>query len=471
MDGDRIEMSLRERDVLKVMSTVLEGRRTQKEAARLLQRSVRQVRRLRRRLEREGDAAVIHGLRGRPSNRRLGEELRREVLRIYRREYGDFGPTLASEKLSQRGLEVSRSTLHRWLVEAGLWKGRRRRAKHRSRRPRRACFGEMVQADGSVHEWLEGRGEAMTLLVLIDDATSKTVAKFHPAETTEGYMELLKTYLRKHGRMVSLYADRHSIFQAPPKFEGEPAEPTQFARALAELGIELIPAHSPQAKGRVERFNGTAQDRLVKELRLAGACTIDEANGVLKETFLPWFNRWCTVKPASATDAHRRLYPTMNLAAILSHQDQRTVANDYTIRYHGQTWQLPPPALPGLRGGKVTVERRLDGTTHVRFKGKYLKYEPVIGEDKALGAPPPDPRSLSHQGIPAEEGAAGGKGKGRAAAAAQPSAVHPPRGRSGRTPAEPCPPSGKEEHKRKRRYRPPANHPWRKRPLTPAYPG
>lgn len=466
MDEDRITMSIRERDVLKVMDSVLTGVRTQSEAARLLRRSVRQVRRLQRRLEREGDGAVIHGLRDRPSNRRLDEDLRRQALAIYRVEYVDFGPTLAAEKLCDRGLSVSRPTLHRWLVEAGLWRGRRRRAKHRSRRRRRSCFGEMTQADGSVHDWLEGRGPEMTLLVFIDDATSKAMARFYEAETTAGYMDLLGRYLRKYGRMVAVYADRHSIFQKQPKYEGEPVEPTQFGRALSELGIELIAAHSPQAKGRVERFNGTAQDRLVKELRLADASTMKEANAVLQKTFLPWFNRWCTVKPGSATDAHRRLYPTMNLAAILSHQEQRTVANDYTIRYQGQTWQLLPPAVPGQRGGKVTVERRLDGTLHVRFKGKYPPWEPVQEQADRLGAPPPDPRSLAHAGMPADTA----DQSHAAAVAARPTAVDPTPGRSGRTPAEPCPPGGKGKTTRKRRHRPAANHPWRKGRLTAAYP-
>jgi len=453
---DRIEMSQRERDVLKVMSLVLTNQRTQVEAARLLGCSVRQVRRIRRRLEREGDRGVVHRLRGQPSNRRIAPELRREAVEIYRENYGGFGPTLACEKLVRHGIRVSDETLRKWLVEEGLWKGRRRRYKHRMRRERRACFGELVQADGSPHDWLEERCPVFTLLVMIDDATSRATARFYRAETTEGYMDLLGRYLRRHGRMVAIYADKNSIFQnqAP---EGQSPPPTQFGRALAELDIQLIPAHSPQAKGRVERFNGTAQDRLVKELRLAGASTIDEANEVLEKVFLPWFNRRCTVKAQSPNDAHRRLYPSMNLAAILSVQEQRTVAGDYTIRHDNQVYQLLPPAHPGLRGGKVIVEQRLDGTRHIRFKRTYLKYKPAPVARNEAGAPPPIPRSLSLSRIPAAH-----KNEGRTALAARPSAVYPALGRSGRTPAEPYPPQGQKHSTKKTPWRPPPDHPWRR---------
>ena len=454
---DRIEMNQRERDVLKVMSLVLTKERTQAEAGRLLDYCVRQIRRIQRKVEKEGDRGVIHRLRGQPSNRRIDTELRHQVIEVYREDYKGFGPTLASEKLSERGIRVSDETLRNWLLEEGLWKGRRRRGKHRKRRERRACFGELVQADGSLHDWLEGRGPIFTLLVLIDDATSRATARFYPAETTEGYLDLLGRYLRKHARMVAIYADRHSIFQNQAE-EGQSPPPTQVGRALAELGIQLIPAHSPQAKGRVERFNGTAQDRLVKELRLAGVSTIEEANAVLEETFLPWFNRRCTVKAASPNDAHRRLHPSMNLDAILSVQEQRTVTGDYTIRYNNEVYQLLPPAHPGLRGGKVIVEQRLDGTRHIRFKQTYLKYELFVPAAKNdTGAPPPNPRSLSLSRIPAAR-----KKKGRTALAAQPSAVYPALGRSGRTPAEPYPPQDQKHSTRKSPWRPPPDHPWRR---------
>ncbi len=457
MNSDRIEMSQRERDRLKVMSPVLCGERTQAEASRLLKVTVRQVRRIQRRLEAEGDGGVIHRLRGHRSNRRKDASLRKAVLAAYRCRYEGFGPTFASEKLaSAEGLVVHPETLRRWLAGAGLWSGTRRRAKHRSRRRRRSCFGELVQADGSEHDWLEGRGERMVLLVMIDDATSGTVARFYPAETTAGYMDLLERYIRKHGRMVGLYTDRHSVFWGEAKNK-RPAK-TQFNRALGELGIEWIAANSPQAKGRVERFNGTAQDRLVKELRLAGACTIDQANAVLGRTFLPWFNRRCTVQARSPNDAHRPLGRSLDLDAILSVQVRRKVANDYTVRLDNRIYQMLPPAHPGQRGGWVVVENRRDGTLQFRFKKRYLAYH-EIGPAGGAGALPPNPRSLPHEGTPAEEA----QKEGHAAAAAQPSAVHPTGGRSGRTPAEPCPPDGKTKDTQKQPYRPPPDHPWRKR--------
>jgi hypothetical protein len=428
-------MSQRERDVLKVMDLVRRGQRTQVEAARLLKRSVRQVRRIQRRLEREEDVGVIHRLRGRPSNHRLDYGLRRQALQAYRARYQGFGPTLAAEKLLIDGLAVSDETLRNWLLGAGLWQRQRRRERHRQRRERRACRGELVQADGSLHDWLEGRGEPMVLLVMIDDATSQVVARFYPAETTEGYMDLLGRYLRKHGRMVALYTDHDSVFCG----EGQHRQvaQTQFARALQELGIGWIPAGSPQAKGRVERFNGTAQDRLVKELRLARATTLDQANEVLTKTFLPLFNRRFTVTPASPNDAHRPLHPSLHLGSILSIQHQRQVGNDYTIQLDKQVYQLLPPAWPGLRGGRVIIEQRLDGHMHIRYKDRYLKFEQWR---RPSGALPPNPRSLAPERTPAGPA----QKQGLAAETAKPSAVRPALGRSGRTPAEPYPPNGRQ---------------------------
>jgi len=458
MNGDRIAMSQRERDRLRVMSAVLEGQRTQAEAARLMDLCVRQVRRVQRRLEEEGDAGILHRLRGRPSNRRRDPALRRQAVEIYRREMPDFNLTMASEKLAARQVQVPARTLRDWLSAEGVWKPKYKRDRHRSRRERRACFGELVQADGSHHDWLEGRGPRMVLVAMIDDATSQVTARFYGGETTEAYMDLLGRYLKRHGRMAAMYVDRDGIFRAE---DYDPYDPqptlTQFSRALEELDIRLILAYSPQAKGRIERFFQTAQDRLVRELRLADATTFDEANTVLQKTFLPWFNRWCSVRPASPNDAHRLLDPSMRPESILSFQEKRKVGNDYTIRLDGQVYQLLPPALPGERGGWVTVEKRLKGTLHVRFKQTYLKYR-VCGPAHDAGALPPHPRSLSLSGTPAERR----KKEGRATAAARPSAVRPASGRSGRTPAEPYPPRGKTTSPQAQPYRPPPDHPWRR---------
>jgi transposase len=461
MDKDWIAMSQAERDRLKVMAAVLTGQRTQAQAARLLGRSARQVRRIQRRLEDEGDVGIIHRLRGRPSNSRKPADLREAALRSYREDYQDFGPTLAAEKLAHRGLVVCGETLRQWLLAEGLWRRKRKRDKHRRRRERRECFGELVQADGSHHDWLEGRGEKMVLVATIDDATGKVVARFYPAETTEAYMDLLGRYFRKHGRMVAMYVDRDSIFRAE---DHDPADPqpvlTQFSRALEQLAIDLILAYSPQAKGRIERFFQTAQDRLVKELRLAGATTIQEANKVLEKTFLPLFNRRFTVKPASRNNAHRPLHPSMNLKAILSIQDTRTVASDYTIRLHNVLYQLLPPARTGLRGGKVIIEKRLDGRLHIRFGKRYLHYQRIgtAMPSRFLGALPPDPRSLALWQMTAPAA----QSEGCAEQATQPCAVHLTAGRSGRTPAEPYPPDGSQEATVNEPWRPPPEHPWRK---------
>jgi len=446
---DRISMSARERDVLKVMGAVVSGERTQVEAARLLSKSVRQVRRIARRLEAEGDRGVIHRLRGRSSNHRSSPQLRAEVLSTYRRDYPDFGPTLASEKLSERGLSVSAGTLRRWLLAEGLWERKRQRDRHRRRRERRECFGELVQVDTSIHDWLEGRGaEPIVLVAMIDDATSRVLARFYEGETVEAYMDLLGRWLSRQGRPVAVYTDHDSVFEAQRRGE-KVVGTTQYSRALEELGIELILANSPQAKGRVERLFGTLQDRWVKELRLAGVKTRAEANALVDTKLLPEFNRRFSQEPRSANDAHRPLGVGKQLSAILSLQSQRVVGNDYTIRFHNRVYQLDQPALPGLRGGRVIVEERLDGTLALRFGTQYLGY-------REWGALPPDPRSLSPAPHPA-----GGEREDRAESPTRSPAVMRPAGRSGRTPAEPYPASGTEETTVSRPRKPAPNHPWR----------
>jgi transposase len=457
-ERDRIEMSQKERDHLKVLHSVLDGQRTQVEAARLLRLSTRQVRRLQRRLQKQGDAALVHGLRGRPSNRRLDPKAKQRVLRAYRKDFADFGPTLASEKLAERGLAVSPDTLRRWLLAEGLWQRRRRRDPHRSRRPRRACFGELVQIDASIHDWLEGRGEQLVLITMIDDATNRLLARFYPAGTVEAHLDLVGRWLRQHGRPLALYSDRHSIFEPQDKGRAVAVGLTQFGRALEELGIELIRAHSPQAKGRVERSFGTAQDRWVKELRLAGVTTCAGANALLEERLLPHWQEHFTVTPGQSRDAHRAVGPKHNLAAILSIQERRVVANDYTVRFQNRIYQLGKPVWPGERGGKVVIELRLDGTMAIRFGGRYLNYHEVGARGEALGVPPPDPRSLTHsRPTPEEKETAPASGEEAGAAGVQPTD-----GRSGRTPAEPYPPDGGTEDTLKGPRRPAADHPWRK---------
>jgi transposase len=454
---DRIAMSQHERDVLKVMQQVLAGTLTQVEAARLLRLSTRQVRRLRRRLEAEGDQAVVHRLRGQPSNHRIDAAQRQKILAAYRRDYSDFGPTFASEKLAAQGLVVSPETLRQWLLAEGLWHRQRQRDPHRQRRPRRACFGELVQMDTSLHDWTEGRGEPMVLVNMIDDATSRVRAGFYAGETVEAHFDLLGRWLRRYGRPVALYTDRDSIFAYQDKGRGDRNGLTQFGRALQELDIELILARSPQAKGRVERFFETAQDRWVKELRLAKVTTRAQANALAESRLVPEFNRRFAVAPAQAVDAHRPLGPGHNLAAILSVQCERVVANDYTVRFQNRLYQVGKPVYPGLRGGRVVVELRLDGTMALRFGGRYLRYaEVAAGPSPGGSAPrPPEFSAWAADASGGEESPAPGEGAG-------PTGVQPSAGRSGRTPAEPYPPGGAAEDSRKGPRRPAADHPWRR---------
>jgi Helix-turn-helix domain len=454
-EEDRIAMSQRERDVLKVVQSVVDGKRSQAEAARLLRLSSRQVRRLQRKLKKRGDAALVHGLRGKPSNRRCDAALRTKVLNAYRRRYSDFGPTFASEKLAEENLVVSPETLRCWLLAEGLWQRRRQRDPHRRRRPRRACFGELVQIDTSLHEWLEGRGEQIVLINMIDDATSRVLARFYPSDTAEAHFDLLERWLKKYGRPLALYSDRHGIYEAHKKGEPDYEGETQFSRALGELDIELIKAHSPQAKGRVERSFGTAQDRWVKELRLAKAKTCDQANAVL-ERLLPEHNRRFGRLPRDASDAHRALGGKHRLEAILSIQSERVVSNDYTIRFRNRFLQLLKPAYPGERGGRVIIEERRDGTLAIRFKGHYLRYEEITQHDEGGAATQQEPNS----GEPVTGEVKSERG---AQEPSRSSGMRPTGGRSGRTPAEPYPPDGETRDTAKPIRRPAENHPWRQK--------
>lgn len=457
-------MSQRERDVLKVMGLVIQGERTQVEAARLLGRSERQVRRLLRRMQVEGDSAVIHKLRGRASNRKTDRVTRQKVIELCRTTYCGFGPTQASEKLSEIDkIRVCPETLRGWLLSEGLWQRQRQRDKHRQRRMRRSCFGEMVQADASEHAWLEDRGPVLTLVGMIDDATDRVVLRFVQSETTQSYMDVLRRWIRKFGRPVSWYSDRHSIFRAEQKVSGydeKQSVPTQFSRALCELGIELILANSPQAKGRIERLWGTAQKRLVNELRLAKARTIDDANVVL-EKFVAWFNRNCNQKPASINDAHRPI-DGLDVDGILCVQEKRAVMNDYTFRFANRIYQLHPPAQPGLRGGQVILEQRSEGTMKVRFKKKYLPFSEVDSEQVAILGLCPKPRSLAHGLIPVSKASKSNlKANDPMKSSTGPLTVHQADLRSGCTPAEPCLQVGKSCGRSKHAWRPAANHPWR----------
>jgi len=385
-------------DRLKVLHAVEKGLLTQKQAGLQLRLSARWVRKLLARLREEGDGGILHRLQGRASKRRLPEAVRQKIVKLVKREYADFGPTLAAEYLAQQhGVQVSKETLRQVLIGAGVWKRKRRRVEEvHVWRARRACCGELVQWDTSEHDWLEGRGPKLYLLAMIDDATSRALARFAEQDTTQENFRLLASYLERWGRPVEFYTDKDSMFTVnrPVRKAADEAWPevlTQIGRALRELGIGWTPAHSPQAKGRVERFFGTAQDRLVKGLRKAGVRTLAEANRYLELEYLPQWNSRFSREAANPSDAHRPLRREHNLAAILSHVEERVVANDYTIRYNNTQYQITHSDIrPGLRGATVRVEERGDGRVWVRFRDSYLKVQicDLPLRPKSLPAPP-----------------------------------------------------------------------------------
>src|SRR5713226_586125 len=389
MQEGQLLMTQADRDRLVALKKAKKNLITQREAAEELKLSIRQVQRLLYGLKERGDKAVVHRLRGRASNRRIEESIEGEAVKILSAPvYEGFGPTLAAEYLGNKhGIEASKETVRQWMMRAKLWRGRKEKVKQvHTWRPRRSRFGELVQWDTSEHDWLEGRGEKLYLIAMIDDATSRLFARFVRHDSTEENMRLLQSYLEKYGRPLAFYTDKASIFQTAEKRKrDEPGvdkdavemPPTQIGRALQELGITWIAAHSPQAKGRVERNFATAQDRLVKGMRVAGVKSLEEANRYLEEEYLVWWERELTVEPANADDAHHRLEKSHNLAASLSHVETRQVRNDYTLRFEGQLYQIERPAIvSGLRGAEVRVEKRLDGSLAVRFGERYLAVKP-----------------------------------------------------------------------------------------------
>ena len=386
-------LSGKERDRLKVLHEVREGHLTQREAAGQLGISDREVRRLLVRTAEEGDRGVMHRLRGKASNRRLPASLRARVLKLVKVKYPGFGPTLACEYLAEKeGLELSKETLRQWMIAEGLRRVRRRRVEEvHTWRPRRSCRGELVQWDTSVHDWLEGRGPRLYLAAMIDDATSIAYAHFVEQDSTEANLRVLWGYLERWGRPVEFYTDKSSLFTVNRPVveaadEAVKEELTQIGRAFRELGIGWIAAHSPQAKGRIERFFGTAQDRLVKGLRVARASSLEAAQTYLQEEYLPHWNQTFTVLPAASSDAHRRLRAEHELASILSIVEERTVTPDYTIRYQGKAYQIARGDVrPGLRGGRVRVERRLDGSMAVKFR----QYRLTVAEFQEPPKTPP----------------------------------------------------------------------------------
>ena len=407
-------MTQAERDRLVALKKAKKKLITQKQAAEELGITERHVRRLLRALKRRGDKAVVHALRGLPSNRKIAADTEQAAVAILRRPlYLGFGPTLASEYLAQKhGIQVSRETARQWMMQAKLWRARKQRVeKIHEWRPRRGRFGELVQWDTSDHAWLEGRGEDILLINMIDDATGRWFARFVASDSTVENMNLLESYLKQHGRPLAFYTDKASLFQTAekrkrdePGVEKDAVEmpPTQIGRALRELEVTWIAAHSPQAKGRVERGFATAQDRLVKGMRVAGVTTLEQANRYLETEFLPWVNATLAVAPASADDAHRPLEKQHDLAAILSQVERRRVNNDYTIQLDTKIYQIARQDIrTGLRGAVVRVEKRRDGSVAVRFRDRYLGIS-ICEQRPKLSKPSGPARPARRQARPSE---------------------------------------------------------------------
>lgn len=385
-------MSQRDIDRLHVIRNVLERRLKQVQAAQALDLTDRQVRRLCAQVREEGARGIRHGLRGRPSNHRLDAELLEQALSaVHDPRWEGFGPTFAQEKLERLyGIAVSDWTLRRWMTRTGLWHPHRDQPKHRAWRQRRPCFGMLTQLDGSDHDWFEGRGPRCALIAYVDDATSRVpYAEFAKVEDTLTLMRTTKAYLQRWKRPGAFYVDKDSIYkvnrQATVEEELRDLEPmSQFSRAMAELGIEMIFAHSPQAKGRVERKFGTFQDRLVKELRLRGICDVAPANRYLWDEHLPEHNERYAVEPANPVDAHRPLLSSHDLDAILSLKTQREVHNDFTVRYRNRFFQLQAEQpVRVYRKAQVTVQERLDGSIHLLLRGQRLHFHSIPGRPLA----------------------------------------------------------------------------------------
>jgi hypothetical protein len=390
---DRVIMSVKELRRVHVIRQTMEKKLTQVKAGTLLGLTPRHIRRLIERVAQAGDHGLAHRGRGKPSNRQIPEKVQTKALTLYAQRYGDFGPTLAAEKLAERhGITVSAETVRGWLLVKGVTHFQRRKRPHRSWRERNAHVGALLQLDGSHHDWFEGRGPRCVLLAYIDDASSRVYARFYEYEGTIPAMDSFMRYVQQYGVPLAIYADKHSTYQspAPPTVEEQLAgvKPTsQFGRALGELGVELIPAHSPQAKGRVERLFKTVQDRLVKELRLAGVSTLAAANRFL-EGYLPIYNQRFAVQPAQAADLHRPRPARRDLDRSLCIKTTRGLRRDWTVAHHGHLYQV----RTNVRATHVLVEECVDGTMRITHQGRPLDFHAITSRPvKAVEAKPVHP--------------------------------------------------------------------------------
>ena len=381
MRGRTFALSQKELQRVSVIASCVQGDMACARAADLLSLSTRQVKRLKKRLREDREAALAHANRGRPSPRRLPDRVRQAAIRLARTTYAGFNDHHLCEKLCEiEGFSLSRETLRRWLRHAGLGSPRKRRAPaHRQRRLRSAREGEMVQLDGSPHDWLEGRGPRLTALGFQDDANGKILAaEFFLSETAFGYLTLLRQLLRRHGIPLAFYGDHSGIFVRNDDFwsiEEQLAgkrQPTQFGRALEQLGITFIAARSPQAKGRVERLWGVLQDRLVSELRLAGACDLNSAHAVLTR-FVADYNRRFARRPRETTTAWRPAPQDLDRICCFLHQ--RVVSHDNVVQWEGRRFQIPPQGQRfSFAGAKVSLYQALDGRVSLFYGDAKLQH-------------------------------------------------------------------------------------------------
>jgi len=383
---DRVIMSVKELRRVHVIRQTMEKKLTQVKAGTLLGLTPRHIRRLIERVAQAGDQGLAHRGRGKPSNRQIPEKVQTKALTLYAQRYGDFGPTLAAEKLAERHrITISAETVRGWLLAKGVTHFQRRKRPHRAWRERKAHVGELLQLDGSHHDWLEGRGPRCVRMAYIDDASSRVLARFYEYEGTIPAMDSFQRYVTRYGIPLAVYADRHTTYQSPakPTVEEQLAgrEPlSQFGRALSELGVELIPAHSPQAKGRVERLFKTVHDRLVKELRLAGVSTLEAANRFL-DGYLPTYTRRFSVQPAQPADLHRPRPASRELDRSLCIKTTRCLRKDFTIAHQRGLYQIHDT----IRASHVLVEERVDGTMQITHQGRPLGVHAITSRPMKAG--------------------------------------------------------------------------------------
>jgi transposase len=392
-------MSAKELSRVEVLSRVKEGDLKLVDAANLMGVSYRQGKRLWKRYREEGAAGLQHRSAGRRSNRAKPEKFREKVLRLVRDQYGGepgkrFGPTLAAEHLeADDGLRVDSETLRRWMLAAGLWNRERKRRQHRKRRERRKHFGELVQMDGSFHQWLEERGPQLCLMNLVDDATGTTYSQLHEQETTWAAADAFRAWVEQHGVPQALYTDWKNVYVRKPseaeRLAGE-APLTQFGRMCRKLGTKILAANSPQAKGRVERNHGIQQDRLIKKLRLERIDSAAEANQYLRKTYLPDHNRRFRREPAEPEDYHRSSPRKRELDATFRLEQERTISNDWVVRYDGRFLQIERESRYAPAGGKVIVSEGRDGRLQVLYRGR-----PVSWSEMAAPPARPQPRTIT----------------------------------------------------------------------------